>query len=116
MLTVIIKVTVSQCAFHDRSGLLGMISAALWYKISLHSIKMSGGALSISPKKLETIPIPKILETEKQSLMSIVNMILEKKKNNLNTDTSDLEKQINAIVYNLYKLNKDDIKIIEDSK
>lgn len=47
-------------------------------------------------------------------LKSFVLEVIEKKKQNI--DTTDLEKQIDQMVYKLYDLTDDEIKIIEEEK
>lgn len=44
----------------------------------------------------------------------IVDKILEKKKNDIQADISDLEKQIDKIVYSIYELDSDGIAKVEE--
>jgi hypothetical protein len=48
-------------------------------------------------------------------LESLVDQILSIKKQNPDEDTSHLEKQIDQLVYKLYDLTEEEIKIIESS-
>lgn len=43
----------------------------------------------------------------------LVNQILAKKSENPSADTSAFEREIDALVYQLYELNADEIAIIE---
>ena len=43
-----------------------------------------------------------------------VDKILEKKKNDIQADISDLEKQIDKIVYSIYELDSDGIAKVEE--
>lgn len=92
---------------------------SFWYKTTLHSTKMSGGALSISPKKLEVIPIPSIGGNERLSIISKVDKILEITLNenydykNPPSEQLRLEKDIDKLVYELYGLTEEEIKIVE---
>ena len=45
-----------------------------------------------------------------------MNTILFEKSNNPETDISKLEKQINELVYKLYDLTEEEIKIIEENE
>jgi len=45
----------------------------------------------------------------------LVNNILSLKQSDKKSDTSNLESQINQLVYQLYDLTEDEIKIIENS-
>ncbi len=71
--------------------------------------------------KIETLPIPSI--TPKNQLIVskielLVDEILAEKKQNSDADTSEKECQIDQMVYKLYDLTDDEIKIVEnfDSK
>jgi hypothetical protein len=44
-----------------------------------------------------------------------VDKILAAKKENPNTDTSNWEQEIDKLVYKLYDLTKEEIKIIEEN-
>ena len=62
------------------------------------------------------IPIPKIDSTNKalsDEIISLVEQILESKAKDPTTDTKELESHIDSLVYKLYHLTDDEIKIIE---
>lgn len=60
------------------------------------------------------IPIPKDINDKKQQpFIKLVNKILEEKRNNPVADTSKLEREIDLLVYKLYGLTEEEIKIIE---
>jgi adenine-specific DNA-methyltransferase len=65
---------------------------------------------------LENLPIPPITP-ENQSLVSqiesLVDQILARKRGNPNADTRDLERAIDDIVYLLYDLTPDEIRLVE---
>jgi type II restriction/modification system DNA methylase subunit YeeA len=55
-----------------------------------------------------------IPSSEKQQVViTLVNQILDQKSANPNADTSALENQIDQLVYQLYDLTEEEIKIIE---
>jgi tRNA1(Val) A37 N6-methylase TrmN6 len=62
---------------------------------------------------LRKFPIKKIGAIEQQCLISIVDQILTAKKSNPNSDTTALEKEIDQLVYELYGLTEEEIKIVE---
>jgi methylase of polypeptide subunit release factors len=66
--------------------------------------KIKGGYLELIPIKKPT----KIIEAQIEKL---VDEILKKKK--ANQDTSSLEKEIDVLVYHLYELTYDEVKIID---
>lgn len=66
--------------------------------------------------ELESLPIPKIDSTNKalsDEIISLVEQILESKAKDPTTDTKELESKIDSLVYKLYHLTDDEIKIIE---
>ena len=65
---------------------------------------------------LEKLPIPKIDSTNKalsDEIISLVEQILDSKAKDPTTDTKELESKIDFLVYKLYHLTNDEIKIIE---
>ncbi len=63
--------------------------------------------------KIELLPIKQPSEDQEYEIENLVNEILKNKKNNLQTRTTDLENQIDQLVYKLYDLTEEEIKIIE---
>jgi adenine-specific DNA-methyltransferase len=65
---------------------------------------------------MEKIPIPP-LNPENQSLVSqieaLVDAILARKRGNPHADTRDLERDIDQLVYRLYDLTPDEIRLVE---
>ncbi|MGQ3684220.1 MAG: hypothetical protein ACUBOA_04275 [Candidatus Loosdrechtia sp.] len=61
----------------------------------------------------QTLALPQIIE--KQPFIALVDQILAAKRTNPAADTSELEKQIDQLVYKLYGLTGDEIKIVENS-
>ena len=49
----------------------------------------------------------------KNSITDLVNVTIQLRKNN--EDTSGVERQIDKMVYQIYGLTEDEIKIVEDS-
>jgi hypothetical protein len=64
--------------------------------------------------EMHTIPIKK--STDQQPFITLVDQILTAKKANPKADTSALEKQIDEMVYKLYELTDEEIKIIEGNE
>ncbi|HEY5124675.1 MAG TPA: TaqI-like C-terminal specificity domain-containing protein, partial [Ignavibacteria bacterium] len=63
--------------------------------------------------KIEQLPIKDIAEDKQEPFVQFVNQILFAKKSDPNTDTSVLENEIDQLVYELYGLTEEEIKIIE---
>jgi hypothetical protein len=65
---------------------------------------------------LEKLPIPKILKESQQPFIDLVDKILSAKQENPKANTSALESKIDKLVYQLYELTEEDIRIIETNK
>lgn len=64
--------------------------------------------------ELAIFPIPKNFGNNKQPIIKLVTEILEIKEKNPSADTSKLEREIDLLVYELYELTEEEIKIVED--
>lgn len=69
----------------------------------------------IRKSQIDQIPIAHINIKNQESIIMLVDQILEVKKINPQNDTSDLESQIDHLVYELYGLTEEEIRIVEDS-
>ena len=92
----------------------GILNSKLinWYFRNRFNDKhLAGGYISMNTVLLQKIPFvkPKL----KTQIVKIVEKIISLKRNNENTDTTDLENQIDQLVYQLYNLTDEEIKIIE---
>lgn len=63
--------------------------------------------------KIELLPIKNASQVQENDIEILVNQILALKKQNPTTDTTDLENQIDQLVYQLYGLTEEEIKIVE---
>ena len=95
--------------------LLGFLNSKLCYYWLYNKGKRKGQMLELYIKPLSEIPIKLGLEAEQESIIKLVDKILEEKRQNPNKDTSDLEREIDQIVYQLYGLTEEEIAIIEES-
>jgi hypothetical protein len=67
----------------------------------------------IQTRSISQLPIPKISQEQQQPIIVLVDQILTAKKSSPKADTSELEKEIDKIVYELYGLSEEEIRIIE---
>jgi hypothetical protein len=65
--------------------------------------------------KIELLPIKIPSQDQEKEIEVLVNQILAIKKQNPTADTTDLENQIDQLVYQLYELTEEEIKIIENA-
>ncbi len=72
-----------------------------------------------SKDKIERLPIPKITPKNQEladKIIALVDKILQSKANDPKANTQELEKEIDALVYQLYNLTDEEIKIIENGQ
>jgi hypothetical protein len=62
------------------------------------------------------IPIPSTSKLEKKEIEILVQKCLDAKKSDPKADTTTLEKAIDQLVYQLYGLTEEEIKIVEGGK
>lgn len=80
--------------------------------------KTGTGDLIVSVQALEPILVPPVTETNQDIVTQIenrVDKILDAKRTDPDSDTSDLENEIDTLVYGLYNLTEDEIAIVEES-
>ncbi len=63
----------------------------------------------------DSIPIIKLTPEEMKPFLNLYDDILSLKQQSSESDTSDLENQIDQLVYQLYELTEEEIEIIENS-
>ncbi|MFP4097079.1 MAG: class I SAM-dependent DNA methyltransferase [Cyclobacteriaceae bacterium] len=100
----------------DDLFLLGMLnSQAVDFTIKFISSTKRGGYYEYKPMYVSLLPIVEADEEKKHPIRELVNQILKTKSQNPSADTSALEAEIDQLVYQLYGLTEEEIKIIEDS-
>ena len=67
---------------------------------------------NIKPKYIEQLPLPTIVHSNE--LENSVKKIILAKSENIQSDTSFLENQIDQLVYELYDLTEEEIAIVEN--
>lgn len=78
---------------------------------------MQGSNYQVDKEPLLSIPLPNpenILEAQQQKIIAIVDQILSIKKSDSSADTTALESKIDQLVYKLYNLTDEEIKIVEE--
>ncbi|ECQ1391252.1 class I SAM-dependent DNA methyltransferase [Campylobacter coli] len=89
---------------------------AFWLK---HKGKMQGNNYQIDKEPLLNIPIVDTNSKNKKladELINLVDEILKAKEQDKNANTQELENKINSLVYKLYNLNEEEIKIIKNKE
>ncbi|GAA9946743.1 hypothetical protein VN0905_02220 [Helicobacter pylori] len=106
----------------DRFLILGILNSKLmtyFYKKKFFPTHMQGGAFGFDTLSVETLPIPQITKSNKPTadkIIALVDKILALKEKDPKANTQKLEKEIDALVYQLYNLTDEEIKIIEEGQ
>ncbi|WP_187942434.1 Eco57I restriction-modification methylase domain-containing protein [Helicobacter pylori] len=106
----------------DRFLILGVLNSKLmtyFYKKKFFPTHMQGGAFGFDTLSVETLPIPQITKSNKPTadkITALVDKILQAKEKDPKANTQELEKEIDALVYQLYNLTDEEIKIIENGQ
>ncbi|WP_187906202.1 Eco57I restriction-modification methylase domain-containing protein [Helicobacter pylori] len=112
-------------AIYDFCGInplliLGVLNSSFmsWYaRENFKDKHMSGGYLGLNKGNLEKLPMFELTKLNKPTadkIIVLVDKILQAKEKDPKANTQRLEKEIDALVYQLYNLTDEEIKIIED--
>ncbi len=98
--------------------LLGILNSKpiTYYLADIQTPLGNTGAFRNYKYNIEKLPIPKINSKNQNivdELINLVDEILKAKEQDKNANTQELENKINSLVYKLYNLNEEEIKIIE---
>ncbi|WRD33055.1 Eco57I restriction-modification methylase domain-containing protein [Helicobacter pylori] len=97
-------------------GLLNSLLIRFWLK---HRGKVQGNNYQIDKEPLMNIPLIKITKSNKPTadkITALVDKILQSKEKDPKANTQQLEKEIDALVYQLYHLTDEEIKTIENGQ
>ncbi|MDP4164173.1 MAG: Eco57I restriction-modification methylase domain-containing protein, partial [Bacillota bacterium] len=90
-------------------------SKLIWWFIKSTGDTLQGDARRFKTNYLNPFPLPEAVDKKsEQIIVDKVKLVLEAKKVNTKTDTTTLESEIDQLVYQLYGLTEDEIKIVED--
>ena len=94
----------------DYKFLLAVLNSKLtnWYFVNF-----LGDGLNFYPNAAKQLPIPDISSSEQCPFIRLVDHILEAKDDDPNADTSELEAEIDQLVYRLYGLTDEEIAAVE---
>lgn len=91
--------------------ILALLNSKLYYFWLYHKGKRKGENLELYQIPLSEIPIKDISLKEQEVFINLVDRIIEGKKNGI--DMRELEEEVDRLVYELYELSEEEIKIIE---
>ncbi|RVY94984.1 class I SAM-dependent DNA methyltransferase [Helicobacter pylori] len=103
----------------DLYYILGLLNTTLyrWLTIQMTNLITIGKYAYGSKDKIERLPIPQITEKNQEladKITDCAERILKSKAKDPKANTQELEKEIDVLVYQLYNLTDEEIKIIED--
>ncbi|MGL2489213.1 DUF7149 domain-containing protein [Helicobacter pylori] len=103
----------------DLYYILGLLNTTLyrWLTIQMTNLITIGKYAYGSKDKIERLPIPQITEKNQEladKITDCAEQILQAKAKDSKANTQGLEKEIDALVYQLYNLTDEEIKIIEE--
>jgi hypothetical protein len=102
----------SICVTDKVNFLLGILNSRfLWWFIKQTAASKQGGFYEFKPMYVSQIPI--VATDNTKPIEKLVERTLAAKRADPQADTSGLEKEIDQLVYQLYGLTEDEIKIVE---
>lgn len=106
------------CYFMDGSNkyMLGVLNSKLiYFYMQQIAVTLGDGAFRWIKQYIEKLPIPKITPQNQSladAIVETVEAILKIKKENPDADTSDLENDIDSVVFKLYGLTENEIQMV----
>ena len=94
--------------------ILGLLNSKLLrYYFGFIGVMTAGGAYTLKAATIEALPIALGKKEQQKKIELNVESILNAKAKDKQTDVSSIESEIDRLVYNLYGLSEDEIKIVE---
>jgi adenine-specific DNA-methyltransferase len=97
----------------DLKYVLALLNSKLYFLWLCLRGKRKGELLELCPKPVSEIPIANISPDQQKPLITIVDQIIAPKERHAEADTNELEREIDQLVYALYGLTPEEIKIVE---
>ncbi len=94
-------------------------SKVMYFFMRQMASNLGEGAFRWIKQFIERLPIPQITEKNQEladKIIALVDKILQAKEKDPKANTQKLEKEIDALVYRLYNLTDEEIKIIEEGQ
>jgi|GEM_PF-3877397 len=95
--------------------LLALLNSRLYFQWLFHRGKRKGKMLEMMQIPLSEIPIKKIDPTEQKKFVDLTDLILASKRRDANADTSNLEQNIDTMIFDLFGLNSEERELVMDS-
>ena len=93
--------------------LLGLLNSKLCYFWLYHKGQRKGHLLQLFKGPLSEIPVARPSSNQAGTTITLVDRILAAKQRDAEADTTAMEREIDRLVYELYELTEEEIKIVE---
>lgn len=107
--TIIVR-SVKNNRFHFFCALLNSKLVSFYIKQSFSTLGIGGG-VNFNKDIIEGMPLPNLTDKQTLKISDVCKDIISKKRQNI--DTATLEQKIDNLVYRLYELSYDEVKVIE---
>lgn len=101
----------------DIKYILGLLNSKLFselYKILFSGMHMGGGYLRYRTNFLEKLPMPFFDSKIIVKIINLVNQILDEKQKKLDANIIYYEREIDNLIFHIFNLSNDEIKIIQE--
>jgi endonuclease III len=94
--------------------LVGLLNSTL-LKFYYREISQEGGRVlaEVKPQRVRSLPIPSVTPNEQKPVERLVDQILSARQKDVTVDISALERELDELVYLLYGLSAEEIKLVE---
>ena len=109
----------TQKALVNTRFVLGVINSKVtnfWFEHYYGTTKVSGGYFDLNGTQIKSIPVPNATAKQQNEISSLVETILKKKKQDISADTTVQEHEIDKLVYGLYGLTEEEVRVVEGGK
>ena len=97
------------------TGLLNSKYTSYYLRCKFKDKHLAGGYLAINKSTIEQLPFLKADDAIQEFISSNAMKIIQLKKHNPKADTSALEREIDELVYELYGLTEEEVKVVVES-
>ena len=113
------KESINNIILNDKFGfnikyILSLLNSKLinWFYVNRFTNE-SNLTVNLSKEYLSQIPVAKLTKEQEQALVEKVNQIISIKESNYLIDTNSIENEIDLIIYKIYGLSANEMKIVE---
>ncbi len=111
----------TNCFYNPRNGIsikyiAGICNSRAFmflYDLFFSALRMSGGYYQFQSPQLRVVPIPRADTCQMAAVEALVEKILVIKREAPHADTSNVERQIDDMVYSLYGLTPEEAEAVE---